>query len=291
MKNRQIIPKFAMTILYIFALVNDISYSVLSIIAICLHELSHIILIKINGINNLNIKFSPLGFSIDLTKNKFIKNENFIYFVGSVINIFLGIILFILWKITNNNFILKFSNVNLIIGFINLMPAFPLDGATILRNFLFSKLTFIKSIKISLFTSLFISLFLFLLGIIIMIKFSNYNITYLFISGLIFLSTYREYKFIRSVFIINSVYYKGENIINKGMETCVKTISVLESIKLFEIIKKFVFNKFLVVYIVDSDFKILGITNEYIIFEYYKKFGNIEVKKCLLDKYEQIEKI
>ena len=71
----------------------------------------------------------------------------------------------------------------------------------------------------------------------------------------------------------------------------VKTISVLDNVKLFDIIKKFGFNKFLVIYVMDSEFKILGIINEHTIFEYYKKFGNIEVKKCLYNEHEQIEKI
>lgn len=291
MKSRQIILKFGMIILYLYAFVNDISYSLASIIAICIHELSHVILIKINGIGNLNIKFSPLGFSMDLTKNKFIKNENFIYSIGSITNIFLGIILYIFGEIMDYGFIIKFSNVNLIIGLVNLMPAFPLDGAVILRNFLFKKFSSIKSIKISLFISSLIALFLFILGIIVMMKISVHNITYLFISGLIFLSTYREYKFTRSVLIINSIYLKSENIINKGIMMWVKTISVLDNVKLFDIIKKFGFNKFLVIYVMDSEFKILGIINEHTIFEYYKKFGNIEVKKCLYNEHEQIEKI
>lgn len=283
MKSKKTILKIIIIILYIVVFTNDIFYSVTSIIAICIHELSHLIFLRVNGIFDVNLKISPLGFSINLTNNNFIKNENLIYLIGSISNIVVSILFYILSMIINYDVIIKFANVNFIIGIINLMPAFPLDGAIVLRNFLFKKLTLVKAINISIITSFFISLILFVFGINIIFRISAYNITYIVISGFIFITTYKEYKFLRSCLIVNNIYLKKDKFTHKGI-VCVKTISVLDNVKLLELIKSFSLKNFLIIHVVDSKHRIIGVVNEYTILEYYKEFGNVEIKNCLYNK-------
>ena len=125
---------------YLFAFLLFYSGLFLSIL---LHEMGHALTAKFFG-NTVKgiIVFPPFGgiAFIALDNEKPLRNI-LIYMAGPVVNIILALILLYLYKYANmkNHFLLAdelklIMNVNLLIGFANLIPFYPLDGGRILQN-------------------------------------------------------------------------------------------------------------------------------------------------------------
>ena len=86
------ILKFILIILYCVIFIKNIEYVLFSVLAICIHELAHIVFLKISGVSIVNFKVSFLGFEIYLREKKCINRELIVYFVGSLSNILIGIV-------------------------------------------------------------------------------------------------------------------------------------------------------------------------------------------------------
>lgn len=278
MYNIHKILKILLINAYIVLFVKNFSVGIFSIISIFIHELSHVIILKIENIKN--IKFSVLGFSIDLFQDKIIGNINLVYASGSISNIILGILLFILNLLFNNIYLYQFMVVNFVLGFINFIPIFPLDGAIILKNLLYIKINrnivFIMSIAISFFMSIIFLIF----GLYIMIKFSIFNLSWIVVSLFLFISTYNEYKYSLKLQRINTVDNRKYILKQKKyLKTIVISVSYNE--KLLNIIKMFRYGKFIVIYFLNENLEIVKIMNEFNVLECYKKYGNVCIKNIL----------
>lgn len=266
--------KIGLIILYFFLFIKNLNYALLSILAISLHELAHILIL--NG--DIYLGLSVLGFKIDMSRKSYIEKEIFLYVSGSLFNILIGFLCLLLISVYKFYFLYEFMIVNFVIGIINLIPAFPLDGAVIFKNLLFVKFSRLKAGFVSIFVSFFVAIVLLIIYVYLMLVFSFINLTYIVIVLFIFISTYREYKIFMCTFSLISVdYRKCRFLKRKFMKTNV--ISLSYSVNLLDVIKLYKFNKFSVFYFVDDDLKIIGVMNEFDILKNYKKFGNIQIKK------------
>lgn len=275
MCNIHKIFKYGLIILYFLFFIRNLNYGFLSFLSICIHELAHILVIKIEDISNL--RFSVLGFRIDTGKWFSVKYENLIYISGSLLNVFVGFVSLILVKFFGVYFLYEFMIINFLIGFVNLIPVFPLDGAILFKNFLFSKLNRLKSTFISIFVSFFLASIWLCFSVYFMFRFYFINFSYVLVVGFMFISTYREYKIFKSTFLITSLDNREYKFLKKGyMNTNI--ISLDYNIRLFDIIKLCNLRKFLIFYFVDDNLKIVGIMNEFDIFKKYKEFGNVQVR-------------
>lgn len=172
------ILKFILIILYCIIFIRNIDYTLMSILVICIHELAHIIFLKISGASIVNFKVSFLGFKMDLREKKYINSELIIYFAGSLSNVLIGILFLVIKNIFTVEIFDKFIIANFVIGFVNLIPVFPLDGAIILKNILFRKFRLNTAVFISIFVSVFLAIIILIFIISLFLKFSFINITY-----------------------------------------------------------------------------------------------------------------
>ncbi len=278
MYNIHRILKLSLIILYIVMFIQNTYYMLLSIIAICIHELSHIAILVLQDIKKLDLKISIIGFKINLNDNKYIDKEIILYLSGSLCNLLIALICGIIIRFSKVQFVCNFMIVNIVIGIFNLMPAFPLDGAIILKNILFKKIKSNIVNLISILLSILIGIAIILIGSVIFLENYFIGIAYLIIGVLIFLSTYRQYKLFNNVSISRNIDYRKYDLIRK-MYVKSEIICVSCEMKFLDIIKMCKFNKFLLFYFVDDDLNICGIMNEYNILECYKKFGNIKVRE------------
>ncbi len=140
------------TISFLFALVvavigisDKTNSTVLCLISAALHELGHLSAIFIFGEKPKEIVFTPFGIRIERRENHSLSftKEAVCAFSGPFINLILALIF-------RNTY---FSEVNLAIAFLNLLPCEPLDGSKILENILKNKLSSEKVEKISLIIS------------------------------------------------------------------------------------------------------------------------------------------
>lgn len=270
--------KLGLIILYCVIFIKNIEYFLFSFLAICIHELAHIIFLKISGVSVANFKVSFLGFEIDLREKKYINKELIVYFVGSLSNIWIGILFFVIKTVFSVEIFDKFIIVNFAIGFVNLIPVFPLDGAIILKNILFRKFRLNTAMFISIFVSVFLSIIILIFITNLFLKLSFINITYVVVFIFVIISTYREYKLFISTFIVSKIDYK-KYLFSKDKYLKTVLISVTYDVELLELIRLYKFSRFLVFCFLDDELKVIGMMNEFNVLECYKKFGNITIRE------------
>lgn len=266
------ILKMFLVILYSFFIILGYKYLLLSLIAIFVHEITHLLFLKLNSIYTFKLRYIILGFSINLDESNISNNKLLVlYFIGSLSNVFLGLILTLIQVLFRISVFRDFIIVNFVIGFINLLPAFPLDGSSILRNILlrFIECKVVNYISICL--SFLIGGFILIYGLIFN-DLMSINVNYLILSIFIFINTFTEFL----------CFNKFNNIINNLCNTC-KCKSTIISLQsgnrrtLCDTIKLYMDYNINVFYIVSTEFEVIDILFIKDIFKYYKVYGNIKI--------------
>ncbi len=133
-------------ILLIFSLISPVlfAYIVLLFAFVTIHEIAHSVTAKRNGVQVKRIVLYPLGGGSLIDMNKMSPDLEFkISIVGPLSNILmaglLGILVIFLPAGYISSFVQLLFLVNILLGVLNILPAFPLDGGRILRSFLQSR--------------------------------------------------------------------------------------------------------------------------------------------------------
>lgn len=145
----------------------------LCILSGILHETGHLAVLLFSGEKPKKICITPFGMRIERKSEGSLSfgKEAFCAFAGPLVNI----ALFFIFHGT------RFSEVNLTIALLNLLPCEPLDGGKILEDLLKNRINFVKAEKITLIVSCVTVFPVAVLGFIILFQ-SRYNFSLLFIS-------------------------------------------------------------------------------------------------------------
>ena len=112
---------------------------------IIVHEMAHLVAGIVLGVKPKRIDVYALGLSLEFYSFGHITYKNLrkilIYIAGPLINFAIAIVLIIL----NDKTYLDIIYINLILGFFNLLPIYPMDGGRILKQLL----TIVKGEKAS----------------------------------------------------------------------------------------------------------------------------------------------
>lgn len=154
-----------MLIIYIIAFLNLVPYVniltavliTLIFVSVIIHELSHSYVAKRYGIKIERIVLLPIGGISEMEEiPKDPSKELRIALAGPVSNLILGgisylILISSITYLSNSiqGYFYYFILVNILLGFFNLLPAFPMDGGRILRAFLAERMSFIKATKLA----------------------------------------------------------------------------------------------------------------------------------------------
>ena len=138
-----------------------------------LHEAGHLTVLFLSREKPKEIRITPFGMRIER------KDENFLSFRREILCAFAGPLVNIsLWLIFKGTY---FSEINISIALLNLLPCEPLDGSKISENFLKLKTSKEKAEKISFIISCITVVPIMVSGILILIE-SRYNFSLLLIS-------------------------------------------------------------------------------------------------------------
>lgn len=184
-------------IAFSFIITGYFKYLIIFTSIILIHELGHIITIKILKYNIDKITIYPFGGLIkrnDLI-NSNIKKEILISISGFILQSIYFYIIYVLFKlnyINNKTFeLFKLYNTNILL--LNILPIIPLDGCQLLNNILNIFMSYKKSLIYSVYISL-ITL------IIILINLNKFNYCYVMLLGVIIINIYNYYKNIDYLF-------------------------------------------------------------------------------------------
>ncbi len=158
-----------------------------TVIAVILHEFSHLLAMYYFGCSPKKIKIIPAA--IEITRDFCQKNsqEIIISLAGSVANILTFLITYFLFFKGKNIIFLNFAVVNFVIGFFNLLPLKSLDGGNILFKILCFKLSAEKSERILNIINFIIGLAGILVGVFLIIN-GKINLSVIIMSIYIILS-------------------------------------------------------------------------------------------------------
>lgn len=159
----------------LFVFTSQTYIYLLFIAFIFFHEMAHIIVGKISGLEIESISFGIFGFSAQIYNygEEKVLSKIFTYLAGPSCNLILALIFYL------NKSRIELIQINLILGVLNLLPILPLDGGRILKEiikiFYGHKVSTIFMVK---FTK-FILVLLSLLYSIIILKIKNIAILFL----------------------------------------------------------------------------------------------------------------
>ncbi len=147
---------WTLLILLIFSLISPVFFIIILLLWVCvfLHELSHSFIALKNKIKVKKIVLNLLGGASMIDTDKLKQDIEFkISIIGPIVSIFLGL-LFGIFVIYLNGGILKqiiqsLFLLNMLLGILNLLPAFPLDGGRVFRSYLEKTRDFVKSTQIT----------------------------------------------------------------------------------------------------------------------------------------------
>lgn len=187
-------PLFVFFGLYYFATGKAFVFLMVTICAV-LHELGHSIVAEKNGYRLDKITLMPFGAVVqgDLEDVK-PKDQIKIALAGPFINLAVGIFFVAIWWIYPESYVYTDLAVETCfsLAFINLLPAYPLDGGKVLSALLSLKLKKRKALAISKIVGVVFGIALFLLFIVTC--FNKINVSLLFFSLFIIFGAIEEKK-------------------------------------------------------------------------------------------------
>ena len=243
----------------VFAYYGYVSLLCSYLVCLMLHEFAHSFMAFRLGYKLNHIKVMPHGVSIGGNNMYFsYRDEISIAIVGPLANFALAMLVLSVWWLWPVSYVytLDFFVANLVIGLVNLLPVYPLDGGRILLALLSLRASRLLAVKIMRIIGVVISTAI-LVGFVATTFFVP-NFTMLFFGLFLFVTTLCDTRNI-GYMRINNLEYKLSRI-NKGI--AVRNIAVNPDItlyKLFAQISPFSITNFT---IIDNDMRVVGQLNE-----------------------------
>lgn len=252
----------------------------IGIISIILHEFTHIFFGNRFGCKVYNLKLGITGASAELSDiEELSENEKLIlYLSGPLMNLFLAVILYIIYKLTNIDIFNIACGINLGLFIFNLFPAYPLDGSRVLEIILSKYIIYKRSKKIVEILSFFIASIL-IVVFFVSILLHRVNISLIIISGLIVYSTVLEKKI--TMYIVMGDMIRKRRRLKKYDFIENRTVSVYYKNELINVMRLVDKSKFNVFYILDDELKVLKVISENELLEALKNHGNINLEEYI----------
>lgn len=278
------ISKWIIPQLLIFFIIGTKNFF-LGFLFIIVHEFVHYIVAKKLEVGVKKFNIHPLGATLEIEDYEGIEiyDEFIIALSGPLFNLIVAFFSYEIFKLYSIEIFMNIAEINFTLGFLNLLPAYPLDGAKILKAIL-CKFCLYKNVnKFITHVSLLVSLIIILLGITLLPK-NILNINLILIGGFIFYLSYKKKN--KSMYIVLDQLIKKQERFKKNKYILNQSVSVYYKenlLLLFNYIEKNRFNFF---YILDDDMKLLYTIREDEIFELLKQYGNISLEEYYFKVYK-----
>lgn len=266
--------------LVIIILVSLESKMLLAFIWVIIHELSHFLISFKLRLERENFGIHPLGAYLQVKDLDYTSpnTDIIISSTGPLCNLFFAIIFYILFNFYDVEFFWLSFRSNMVLFIFNMLPAFPLDGARILRAFLSKKRLYKTAYKITVKCSFIIASIL-LCGFIFLLIFKTINLSLGLMAVSIFLWTYKERERIMYIIMGDIVKKRSRFLKQKYIES--KSISVSIELSLAEVLGLIDKNKYNVFLLLDEEMRFLGTLYEEDVILSAKEYGNITLEELM----------
>jgi len=225
--------------------------------SIALHEMGHMVVAYFLGYKMSVVRLTPVGFSLSINGRDFTRvNSIKIYTAGPVMNLLLfagGSLAAFAFPEFNRTLNLL-STTNLYLALFNLIPAFPLDGGRILLEVLAGRMGLFAAGRMIRRLAMILSIALLLLGTV-QLYMSGFNFSLILI-GLYIIIVLKTGRMESAIMNIRQIIYRRSRLMKKGIYPS-RDLVVIESTLLSETLKSMDFDRFHIVYVLDSDLKLM----------------------------------
>ena len=217
-----------LAVFVISAYFGGIAKMLFYLLAALLHEGGHGLFALRRGAKLNNITLLPCGAVINLEKKIFSKKDEIkLALAGPIVNFAIALFLLAVFWIfpVLNGFFDEFLKANIVLGVINLLPFFPLDGSIVAVSIFAEKIGRKKIIKIISATGIAASFLLFFVGILCM------NITVALFALLILSGTFSaedEYRYERIKKVLS--FENGQDVNLKAFSTETDLFTLVKNI-------------------------------------------------------------
>ncbi|HEX9059888.1 MAG TPA: site-2 protease family protein [Clostridia bacterium] len=238
-----------------------------------LHELGHIAVAGLYGMDIYRVKILPVGINAVISsKNENERNMICLYMAGAAVNLLLaagGVILIALF-FRDSKSIPFFIYSNLYLAIFNLIPVYPLDGGKIAWEISARRLGFFSSAKwIKKISRVFI-LIVVAAGIFQLI-YSRWNISLILIGVFVFFSC-RGMEMEAKLMSVKSIIYRKARLLKKGSYQA-RHLVAIKTMPMNEIIKSMDFDRFHIIYVLDEELVIKSILTEEQVMDGILRYG------------------
>jgi stage IV sporulation protein FB len=279
------ISKWVIPQILIFLILGLKKSVFLAFFFIIIHEFAHYIVSRRLGVGMKEFKIGPLGASMELNDldEANMKEQIIICISGPLINLSLAIFFYYFNNLYSFEVLKACYEVNLVLGIFNLLPAYPLDGARIVRSILSERLLYKRAHIITSYISYFVGIVF--LGVFLgLLYIHKLNISLLICFIFIMHLTRKEKE--RVMYIIMSDIFKKRRRFFKNKSIQNKSISVYYKETLVSVFGMLDKNKFNFFVVLNDDMKVIGNLYEDEIIEALKVYGNISLKEYLCLKHK-----
>lgn len=240
------------------------------------HEIFHLLAALLLNVRVKSIILMPFGITLRL-KNAVIKNpekEILIALSGPFANLLMTAAGFFLALISKKDSIsiYLFIYLNLIMFFINLLPALPLDGGRVLRGILISRIGYSQTVKIQRKITVTISVMLGILGIILLFV-TRFNMSLVLVSAFLIYAMINEKK--ESEYTIMKELLDSKDKLKKRGIMNVAHIAADGEVPLWKVLFRFGYDKYYIITVSEHGKKTKSFTENELI-EYIKCNGASE---------------
>ncbi|ADL07515.1 site-2 protease family protein [Thermosediminibacter oceani] len=239
-----------------------------ALLALAVHEASHIFTARMLGIAVDELELLPFGGRMKLKYFYYstCEEEIMIILAGPMGNLAFAalFISMIFQNIIPRETGYLFIKYHLALGLFNLLPALPLDGGRIFMLWLSQMVSFISAVRIAARAGK--ALALFLLSLFVATAFeARYNLSFLVAGIFLFLSAAGEEKH-ASILFISHIARKKENLLKRGLLP-MQALVALAGVPVKQILYRFNPQNFYLVYVVDNRWKLKKCLTETEIFD------------------------
>ncbi len=200
------------------------------------------------GVALYSFRPTLVGIRARLKSTRSFKKQTIIYFAGPFGNLLLALCL-----INTEGFLNNMFEANIAIGIFNLLPIYPLDGGQILIIFSYKLIGSNKTFKLTKRVTIVLKVCLIIIGILQIVLFKNPS---LLIAAAI-LPGARLLEEAVSIMKLENLLDRKQRIIRKGVYPA-GTIVVLEEMTIGDVMQKLDYDRFHFIYVLNSDFEIIG---------------------------------
>lgn len=278
------ISKWIIPQLLIFFIIGKRNFF-LGFLFILIHEVGHYLMAKKLNIKVDKFKVHLLGATLELDDYEGIDiNDEFIIAIaGPLTNILIAFFSYVIFKYYGIEFCIDIAEINITLGVLNLIPAYPLDGAKILKCILTHFCLYKNANRFINYISIIFGFIIATLGVIL-VFINIININLILIGVFIIYLSYKDKN--KSMYIVLDQLIKKQSRFKKKKYIANQCVSVYYKESMLSIISYIEKNKFNVFYVLDDDMRFLYKIREEEIFEILKNYGNVSLEEYYLTVYK-----